>query len=121
MSVLRLGNDLMRVLARLLSCCITHDPKNFKSISIKVQRCCLQASGKKEIPKFYFPQGQPLSPSARSGLETKIEALLKRHSQGISVPAIKELFTEVENHYMPQSLQYYWRMIWALNELSAIR
>lgn len=55
----------------------------------------LQTTGKKEIPRFYFPSGPPLSPSTRSHMEQKIDSLLKRYSQGVTVPAIKELFTEV--------------------------
>ena len=58
---------------------------------------CVQTSGKKEIPRFYFPTGPPLSPTARTQMESKIDSLLKRHAQGITVPAIKELFTEVNN------------------------
>ena len=64
---------------------------------------CLQTSGKKEIPRFYFPTGPPLSPTARMQMESKIDSLLKRHAQGITVPAIKELFAEVCNSQDPHS------------------
>jgi len=63
-----------------------------------------QASGKKEIPTFYFPQGQPISPSVRGQMEDKVEALLQRHDAGLTVPAIKELFTEAAPPPPPHSV-----------------
>ena len=69
----------------------------------RLRRIMMQTSGKKEIPRFYFPTGPPLSPTARMLMESKIDSLMKRHSQGIAVPAIKELFTEVRrpDHWLP--------------------
>jgi len=75
-------------------------PRRSHSLSL-IQK---QASGKKEIPTFYFPQGQPISPSVRGQMEDKVEALLQRHDAGLTVPAIKELFTEVLE--LPKLLAY---------------
>ena len=55
----------------------------------------LQASGRMEIPRFYFPDGKPVAEELRSELQRKTDALLKRFSSGLPVPAIKELLKDV--------------------------
>ena len=52
-------------------------------------------AGTGDIPQFHFPHGRPLSPEQAAVLKSKQGRLLARHAAGLSVPAFKELMTEV--------------------------
>ena len=55
----------------------------------------LQASGTLTIPRFYYPNGKPLSEEVQAGIQAKVNALLQVYAGGLTVPALKTLLKEV--------------------------
>ena len=55
----------------------------------------MQSLGPLTIPRFYFPNGKPVEDDVRQAALIKIDGLLKQHSAGLTVPAIKELLKDV--------------------------
>lgn len=64
----------------------------------------IQVLSKGHIPVFYYPSNKPLSPRQFLEFEAQVDTILARHGGQISVPALKELMTEVSVGFLPALL-----------------